>query len=223
MGGPRAERTHCRPALPDLHITQVFDGYPSGTHRVEVNPDFTLYAQTTRQGDCFVRQISDNKEIAHFPARGTLISARFGPKSTLLLNGESAQLFELWHLGSPKPALRLSLETANGFVFGPDGESLVVSNHDGSVEIFDITTGECRKRFGPNSALPTQSLAQHPSAPYLAICSYHSRFLFLRDLKSGDVIDTFALPWPKSMMCRLEPGWPHPGCIRRFEWADSAP
>src|SRR5262249_8748129 len=57
-------------ALPDVHITQTWDGFPPGTHEADLRSDFQLYARTTEQGACSVRRVADDVEIAPLPGLG---------------------------------------------------------------------------------------------------------------------------------------------------------
>jgi hypothetical protein len=89
-------------ALPDVHITHAWPGFPPGTHRAELSPDFRLYARTAEQGACSVRRVADDVEIARLPGLGEPALARCGPGRLLVLQGESA-LVLLNRPGVPEP------------------------------------------------------------------------------------------------------------------------
>ncbi len=93
-------------ALPDVHITQEFDGFPPGTVRVELSDDFELYVRSTDKGLCTIHRTLDNVEIARLPELGERAEARFGSGRILAVCGSSRR-FQLWDLTGAEPVCRL--------------------------------------------------------------------------------------------------------------------
>src|SRR5262249_46734591 len=74
-------------ALPDVHITQEFGSFPPGSVWVELSDDFKLYVRTTEKGDCTIRRVADDTEVAHLPELGEPAHAQFGPGRLLAVRG----------------------------------------------------------------------------------------------------------------------------------------
>jgi serine/threonine protein kinase/WD40 repeat protein len=195
-------------ALPDIHITQTWDGFPPDTHGAAVSQDLELYARTTRQGDCSVRRIADDGEIAQLPALGEPAHAIFGPGRLLMLCGESSGRSVLWDLGGPEPVPRLverGVHGPKGSPFRPDGRLLLLDFHDGSMRVYATDTGSCKYRLAPKGIAGDLEAQLHPTDPIVAVCSYFSGLLQVRDLRTEAVLVESKLPWNHSGMCAWSP------------------
>jgi WD40 repeat protein len=197
-------------ALPDIHITQSWDGFPPGTHWADVSPDFELYARTDKQGDCSVRRVADDTEVARLPGLGVPATVRFGPGrrlSVVSLRGDVGRC-QLWDLSGTEPVRLLNSprEVFGGDeTFSRDGRLFVLHYRDGSVEVFATDTGEPRYRLAANG-ITTESLSDlHPTEPLLAVCSYYSPLLQVRDLRTGAAVVSLRLPWHGSGSCAWRP------------------
>jgi hypothetical protein len=188
-------------ALPDFHITHSC-GFPPGTSYSDLSPDFELYARTTRQGDCSVRRVADDVEIAVLPQLGEPATATFGARRLLVFCGQSSGRCQLWDLAAPKPVLRIDLEHVSRWDCRPDGRLFALSHHDGSVAVYAPDTGMCKHRLAPS---PLENLCLHPTEPVVAACSYSSPLVEVRDLRTGTVLVSLTLPWPRSGSCAWSP------------------
>jgi tetratricopeptide (TPR) repeat protein/WD40 repeat protein len=190
-------------ALPDIHITHSWPGFPPDTYRAELSHDFKLYARTTRQGDCSVRRVADDVEIARLPKLGESARATFGPGRLLVFYGESSGRCQLWDLAGPEPVRRIDQQHAHHWWgFGRDGRLFALAYRDRSVRAYATDTGVCRYRLTP-SALSDLSL--HPTEPVVATFSYFSPLVQVRDLRTGAVLVSLSLPWRGSGMCAWSP------------------
>jgi WD40 repeat protein len=193
-------------ALPDVHITRSWDGFPPGTYRAELSPDFQLYARTASQGACSVRRVADDIEIARLPELGEPARAGFGPGSLLVLYGESSKRLQLWDLSGPEPIRRLDQRHAENLSnFSADGQLIAVGFRDGSLGVYATDTGKRLHHLAaqgiPRNPLP----ALHATEPVVATCSYYSNLLQIRDLQTGAVRFSLTLPWRRSAMCAWSP------------------
>jgi serine/threonine protein kinase len=195
-------------ALPDMHITDSFPGFPSDTWGADLSHDFQLYARTTLKGACSVRRVADDTEIARLPDLGEPARAAFGPGRLLVLHGGSSKRVQLWDVAGPKPILRRTVPNTNDgpdWDFLPHGELFAVGQRDGSVEVYTTNTGVRRYHLAPKD-IPHSIPALHPTVPVVAICSYSSRLLQIRDLGTGAVQVSLTLPWRGSGGCAWSPG-----------------
>jgi serine/threonine protein kinase/WD40 repeat protein len=183
-------------ALPDIHFTRAWDGFPPGTRLAEVSHDFELYARTTMQGACSIRRIADDVEVAQLPELGEAAVANFGPGRLLLLKGESSLRYQLWDLSGPDPIKRLDRRPrSGGGRFGQDGRSFVWNYDDGSLEVFAADTGERRHHLAPGAITKNLCSVLHPTEPIVANLSDNYKMIEVRDLRSGAVLASVTLPW----------------------------
>jgi serine/threonine protein kinase/WD40 repeat protein len=180
-------------ALPDIHITQSWDGFPQGTHRADVGPDFEIYARTTREGGCSVRRVADDVEIARLPELGEPASVTVGPGRNLVLSDERCHKLQYWDLSGSEPACRFELDGFASHHFRPDGRLLAVTLADGSLCVYETGTGACRYRLAANDPAELSIPCLHPTEPIVAL-SCASGVVRLRDLETGEVFASFRPP-----------------------------
>jgi WD40 repeat protein/Tfp pilus assembly protein PilF len=181
-------------ALPDLHITHSWDGFPPGTRDAGVSEDFELYARITDQGACSVHRVADNVEIAHLSALGDPENVSFGPGHLLAVHGNSGR-WQLWDLAGAVPALRFDQrDPVNSWSFSPDGRLVVLGHRDGSLAVY-TTSGVCKHRLAAKDIITRlNSPSLHPSEPIVAVSSYLSPWVHIRDLRTGAVLVALK-PW----------------------------
>jgi WD40 repeat protein/tetratricopeptide (TPR) repeat protein len=189
-------------ALPDVHITQTWDGFPPGTHLAEVSPDFELYARTTDKGACSIRRIADDSEIAQLPELGEPAGVTFGSGRLLGLWGESSGRFQLWDMAEAEPVFD-ERDPVSEFSFRSDGRLIVLGHRDGSLSVRETDSGVRKQRLKANGI--NKSPALRPTEPIVAACSYISPLLQVWDLRSGAVLVSLTLPWRGSGMCTWSP------------------
>jgi WD40 repeat protein/tetratricopeptide (TPR) repeat protein len=193
-------------ALPDLHITQSWDGFPPGTHGADVSPDFELYARTTAKGACSIRRIADDREIAQLPALGEPAGVTFGPGHLLVLVGGSSRRFQLWDLAEAEPVLRFNQpDVGPDWSFRSDGRLIALGHGDGALSVYETDSRVPKYRLKANGITKSPQPALHPTEPIVAASSYYSPLLQVRDLRSGAVLISLTLPWRGSGMCAWSP------------------
>jgi serine/threonine protein kinase/WD40 repeat protein/Tfp pilus assembly protein PilF len=180
-------------ALPDVHITQEWDGFPPGTYTVDLSEDFELYARTTYQGACTIRRVLDDAEIATLPARGEKANVEWGPGRALIRN--SSRGLQLWDLSGSKPVLRFEQGAVYSWSFRPDGRQLALGCSDGSIRVYDVARGTPKYRLARIEVVQELGVCLHPTAPLVATYSYRGQGVRVRDLRTGAVVARFSPPW----------------------------
>jgi WD40 repeat protein len=188
-------------ALPDVQITCSWDGFAPDTWRVSLSRDFELYARTTQRGACSIRRVADDVEIARLPELGELAGAEFRPGGLLTVGGESSHRLQLWDLSGPEPVCRLNEGNVSGTDFTPDGRLMVLGDTGGALRVYATDTGACTHRLAPTGITKEPRIRVHPTKPFVAISSYRSNMLQVRDLQSGAVLVSLTLPWRGSNQC----------------------
>jgi Tol biopolymer transport system component len=109
----------------------------------------------------------------------------------------------MWDLAGDKPALRVQEENVIGVDFSPDGRRMILANLDGTLNLYATDTGVRTKHLAASDLKESGGgPAFHPKEPYVAIASYGSQLLQVRDLRNGAV--TFSqTPYP----------WGCSGCV----------
>jgi WD40 repeat protein len=185
-------------ALPDVHITREWAGFPPGSEWVDLDEDFEWYARTDKKGACSIRRVADDQEVARLLELGEPAKAQFGPGRALAVHGPSSGRFQLWDLGDPaKPARRLDLGNVCHWDFRPDGRLLGIACLDGSIGIYEVARGVRTHRLAPGEIVPRLTVQLHPTKPFVATSSYFvHRLVQVRDLRTGAVVASALCPWP---------------------------
>ncbi len=192
-------------ALPDLYVTQTFEGFPPGTANVDMSDDFALYSRTTGEGGCTVRRIADDVEVAPFPAADKEIFVHFGPGRLFQRHDASRRHVELWDMKSRPELLREELQ-AEAYMFRPDGRVFALRQDDGAFSVYETETGVCRLRLAAKDMIGARTNAfLHPTRPIAAFAYWLSPLLQIRDLNSGAVLLSHVLPWNGTSMCAWSP------------------
>ena len=170
-------------ALPDIHITQEFGTFPSGTVSVELNDDFTLYVRTTEKGDCTIRRVADDREVCRLPEFGEPPGATFGSGGTLAVGGRSGR-FQLWDVSGSQPVQRFSEQNVNyyGWDFRDGGKLLGLADADGGISIYDTATGTRLHRMAPTEIVRDLQVKLHPTGPFVAASSYFHQVVQVHDV-----------------------------------------
>jgi serine/threonine protein kinase/tetratricopeptide (TPR) repeat protein len=193
-------------ALPDLHITEEWDGFPPGTDEADVSEDFALYARTTDQGACTIRRVRNEAEVARLPDLGEKAEVEWGAGRVLLRWGGSSHRLQLWELAGPGPVLRLEERGVDwGWHFRLDGRRLALRHDDNSLSVYDVRRGRRIYQLAPMGFAGGFGVWLHPTAPFAATSSYFHREIHVLDLRTGAVADTFKPPWPRSGSCAWAP------------------
>src|SRR5262249_38886105 len=124
-------------ALPDVHITEEWDGFPPGTHAAAVSEDLELYVRATGKGEGSVRRVKGEGEVARLPSLGGKVHVSFGPGRVLVVLGESSRRFQLWDVSGTKPALRLERKPVHCFNFRPTGKLVGLAYLNGAIAVYD--------------------------------------------------------------------------------------
>jgi WD40 repeat protein len=184
-------------ALPDVHITHEFGSFPSGTVVVELNDDFTLYVRTSDKGGCTIHRVDDDTEIARLPELGEPGEARFGSGRILAVRAGHSGRFQLWDLSGTEAVRRFEASGIHSdYLFRNDGRLLVFPHLDGTISVYETSTGQRVHRLAPVRIVRGLLTCLHPTASFVACSSYHTREVQVRDLRSGAVAATATPPWP---------------------------
>jgi serine/threonine-protein kinase len=193
-------------ALPDLHINHSFEAYEPDTQFADLSPDFELYARTNERGACSIRRINDGGEVAQLPPLGERAKIAFGTGHQIALIGQSTRRFQLWALTASGPVLHLEQrEPVDRVSFRPDGRLVVLAYPSGALATYQTDTGECQHRLEAEGITNLPNPFLHPTEPFVAVCSWFSPLLQVRDLRTGDVVLSQTLPWRGSDMAAWGP------------------
>jgi serine/threonine protein kinase len=187
-------------ALPDVHVTRTWPGFPAGTDRAEVSPDFECYARTTREGACSVRRIADDAVVADLPALGEP-AFFFEPRRLFVLAAQSSKRWQVWDLSGLRAVRLFESRDAGDVSFAPNGLLLCMSRADGSIDVLDARTGARKRQLPPGKVHGWFSASVHPNLPLAAVSSYQCAFLEVRHLRTWAVVASLTLPWRGSSGC----------------------
>jgi serine/threonine protein kinase/WD40 repeat protein len=185
-------------ALPDLYMTGPRHPWPADGFLYDFCEDHTLYARTDRQGNCSIRLMSDDTELNQLPGQGVPAVPLFSPdgKYITILHISAQHLpatlgvaADIWAL-EPQGARKVRTEpNVRSVDYHPTGRQVGLGYNDGAIAVFDVPSGSLSgPPLAPDTLTQEISIALHPTAPLVAVSSYFSRVVQIRDLRTGDVV-----------------------------------
>jgi hypothetical protein len=189
-------------ALADLRMGKAWDGYPPGSNGFALDAKLERYARGDEKGNISVRRVADDQEIVRLPGPGVQAHfLHFCANGQFLAAGYhhwSPPQFMVWDLGRREVVLNLAPGIhKQGFDFRADNRQVVLGRKDGTIGVYDLTSGQEVKRFSPGlQPSSPNSLRFHPDGRKLAIASRQLPGVEIRDLDTGKVT---TLPHPAAV------------------------
>jgi len=131
-------------ALPDLRPSNPWDGWPAGSHAVDVDPSFERYARCDREGGVSLRWISGDIEYAHLPGFGGPSVPLFNGDGTVVaVRHEQTGRLQVWRVAAAAPQCLLD-EPANvaACAFSPADRTLAYLQKDGTCTVVELAGGK---------------------------------------------------------------------------------
>jgi WD40 repeat protein len=158
---------------------------------VAFSPDGKTFVSGNHNGTVKLWEVSRGKELDIFQGhKGAVYSVAFSPDGkTIAAGGENNTL--LWEVSSKKElgSFPASKQT-NSVAFSPDGKTIAVGNSDGTIRLWEVSSGKKLLTFAD------QSTSLYGSADYEVHANYISSIAFSPDgqtLASGSEQGTIKL------------------------------
>jgi eukaryotic-like serine/threonine-protein kinase len=175
-------------ALPDLDLAGPWNPYPADTYGFDFDEAHAIYARTDRQGSCSIRRVADDTETHRLPGPGGPAVPCLSRDGRFVAVYQQKVRLDLWKLDEG-PARRILSEKSVQFVdFHRDGQQVALAYNDGAIGLFELPGGRQLSRLAPDTAAREVVIALHPTEPLLAVCSYFSLVVQLRDVRTGKVV-----------------------------------
>jgi eukaryotic-like serine/threonine-protein kinase len=182
-------------ALPDLHVTREWEGWPFDTHHVDFDGLLERYARVNRAGLISVRRVADDEEICRVNGMGGFGAVRLSPDGEFLIQESDGRL-KLWKLEGPNPIPLLAVQDVTASAFSADSRQFAVGSAQGGVGVYNLASGQPIQQLKVSG--PPGALAFHPHKQQLAIAQAAS--IQVRALDLDAVVAEFAQewdPWPQ--------------------------
>jgi serine/threonine protein kinase/WD40 repeat protein len=189
-------------ARPDLYPHKMWSRSPT-SYAFDFDGAHSLIAWTDQQGNCTVRRLADDTELAVLPGLGEVAVPYMSEDGRFLavihIHFEGAAFkgvaADVWSFDEGAPRKILSAPNARRIAFHPRGHHAALAYNDGSIRSFELASGQpIGKALEPNTLHREVEIALHPSEPLIAVCSYFSRVVQIRDLHSHEVVTSFSEP-----------------------------
>ncbi|HEY6564568.1 MAG TPA: tetratricopeptide repeat protein, partial [Pirellulaceae bacterium] len=185
-------------SLPDIYPLRTWPGYPPGSAYVDFDDDLKIYVRTDQQGNCSIRRVDGDVELARIQGRGQTngqtipILSRDG--RFVVLSQYPSRESAIWSLEQRQPKLLFSVTDTMNSVIHADGQNIAFSHVDGSISDFDISTGQMLHRLPPYGITREVEIAMHPTEPLVAVGSYFGQLVLVRDLHTGELVKSIPMP-----------------------------
>jgi WD40 repeat protein len=182
--------------MPDLYPVQEWDGFPPGSSEVDFDDNLEIYARVDTEGTCSVRRVEGDVELHRLanpdiPA-GSLRLSRDG---RFVLIWKTDGQCRVWRVDLTTPEVVLAEKNVQWPDFHSNSREVVLMHSDGRIAHYDLATGRVlNKALDPNTITREGVMALHPKDPVVAVGSYFSKVVVIRDLRTGDVLKTIDMP-----------------------------
>jgi serine/threonine protein kinase/WD40 repeat protein/Flp pilus assembly protein TadD len=176
--------------MPDLWPVQVWPGFPPGSVGADFDDRLEIYARADRSGNCSIRRVRDDSELYAIPNSGPVLSR----DGQFLVTVGTDHRATVWRLDKSEPRLLLSLTDVYWTDFHVARPEVAFSHTDGSVTRYDLASVQKISSLSPDAVLREVVIALHPRQPLVAVASYFSKVVQVRDLNTGAVIKSLDLP-----------------------------
>jgi WD40 repeat protein/Tfp pilus assembly protein PilF len=185
-------------AVPDLYPVQTWDGFPPGSLRVAFDERLEVYARTDDRGNCIVRRVAGNVQVAFLtgpPPGGGDLFPTLSHDGRFLAVRQHAGKTRVWQLD--EAGARFVLMEKNVFYtdFHPTLPQVAFVHRDGRITLWELPAGKpAVPPLRPDRVVREPYIALHPTEPLVAVASYYSRVVQVRDLRTGAVVKSLELP-----------------------------
>ncbi len=180
-------------AMPDLYPIQSWDVIQPGAACVDFDERLEIYAHTDGHGNCHIYRVEGNVLIATLPhpnpsGREALpVFSRDGRFIAVLRqHGGNTQV---WKLDEDRPRLLMERGHVYEIEFHPTLNQVAFADDDGHITLWELTDGEkLIADLPPDRVLQETNTALHPLEPLIAVASYFSKVVQIRDLRTKAVV-----------------------------------
>jgi WD40 repeat protein/DNA-binding SARP family transcriptional activator len=189
-------------AVSNMRVIQRYEGHQAYLNNVAYSIDGTRLATTSGDGSAKIWDVKTGQPLISISSgNAEFISIAFHPSDQIIATGDSAGFAKLWDAKTGQelesfPLSRVISEAGKmiegseeeisivAVSFSPDGEYLAGGNFGGTINIWDINSGD-------EHLLTTQpqliSLAYHPDGAHLATASgLYPGYVTLLEIPSGE-------------------------------------
>ncbi len=199
-------------ALPDLHITKEWAASGDET-AFAVSGDQRVWARSDAKGVVSVRSTADGREIGSLPGGGGpgLLYLSHDGKEVVQFTALPAirsQTAHLWAVeeGGSRERFRAAGVDHVAFMESGQGRRVVLAHSNGAMSVYSLASGKKIGTFEAADIRFSPRLAAHPQEPLVAVSSYASRYVEVRNIQTGQVVCKELPPWRGGSRCAWHPG-----------------
>jgi WD40 repeat protein/Tfp pilus assembly protein PilF len=185
-------------AVPDLYPAQTWPGFPPGSMQVDFDEQLEIYARTDESGGCSVRRVDGDVQIAYLPGPtsgggdASPVISRDG--RFLAVVQHAGAKTRVWELGGVGARLVLEKEDVFWIDFHPKQPRVAFCHRNGCVTVWDLPAGSKVADLPADTLVRDPVIAFHPTEPLVAVASYFSRTVQVRDLRTRALVKSLELP-----------------------------
>jgi serine/threonine protein kinase/WD40 repeat protein/Tfp pilus assembly protein PilF len=186
-------------ALPDLYPAQVWDGFPPGSAYLDFDDRLEVYARTDVRGNCSVRRVEGDVEIAFLPSQGPAQAIPTLSRDARFVAVQQPGVeVRVWRLDGARPTVVRAEKNVSGAAysvdFHPTRPEAAFAHADGTITLYDLAAGREVSSLPPNGLTREVAVTLHPTEPLIAVTSYFSRVVQVRDVRTGELLKSLELP-----------------------------
>jgi hypothetical protein len=181
-------------ALPDLYPVGPTVPIPPDCAGYSFDAAHRLAAVLDRHGGCAILHVADGSTIHRLAAPSTR-NCQMSPDGRFVAitcdagQGGRKHSIEIWRLDEAQPRQVLA-EPGEHVTFDRESKRAALGYLDGAIAVFDLSNGRRLHQLAPDVITGDARPALHPTEPLVAVCSYGSAVVQIRELKSGKAVSS---------------------------------
>lgn len=175
--------------VPDLYPT--FTRCP-GDGILDFDDELAIYAYCDRAGNASIRRVDTDAELCALPGAGLVPTLSRDARFVAVRDANNR--VTVWRIDQTPARSLLTLDRVSAVDFHANGINMALAQTNGAITILDLERAQVVQTLPPQLITYEPAIALHPIEPVIAVASYHSPIVQIRNVRTGMVERSLDVP-----------------------------